>query len=103
MTEELGTLLRRLRKQAGLTQEQLAERSAVSVRTIRRLETGRSADHRLTTLNLLADALGADAEERRRLTDCWAGSRPAPSAGPERQAPSAGPERQADAPDGQAA
>ncbi|MFI6412873.1 helix-turn-helix domain-containing protein [Streptomyces sp. NPDC050585] len=94
MTEELGTLLRRLRKQAGLTQEQLAERSAVSVRTIRRLETGRSADHRLTTLNLLADALRADAEERRRLTDCWAGSRPAPSAGPERQA---------DVPDGQAA
>jgi transcriptional regulator with XRE-family HTH domain len=66
--EQLGPLLRRLRTQSGLTQEQLAERSGVSVRTIRRLETGKSTDHRLGTVNLLADALGIGADDRRRLT-----------------------------------
>ncbi|MFE4059367.1 helix-turn-helix domain-containing protein [Streptomyces sp. NPDC059096] len=69
MTDELGALLRRLRKRVRLTQEQLAERSTVSVRTIRRLETGRSTDHRLRTLHLLADALEAGTEERQQLTD----------------------------------
>ncbi|MFI6523856.1 XRE family transcriptional regulator [Streptomyces uncialis] len=67
VADRLGTLLRRLRKQSGLTQEQLAERSGVSVSTIRRLETGRSADHRVGTVNLLADALKAGPEDRRRL------------------------------------
>ncbi|WP_405365974.1 helix-turn-helix domain-containing protein [Kitasatospora sp. NBC_00039] len=64
MADQLGTLLRRLRRQSGLTQEQVAERSGVSVRTIRRLETGKSADHRLGTVNLLADALGVGPEDR---------------------------------------
>ncbi len=67
MTNQLGTLLRRLRKQAGLTQEQVAERSGVSVRTIRRLETGKSTDYRVGTVNLLADALDAGLEDRRLL------------------------------------
>ncbi|WP_253796259.1 helix-turn-helix transcriptional regulator [Kitasatospora paracochleata] len=64
MTNQLGTLLRRLRKQAGLTQEQVAERSGVSVSTIRRLENGRSTDYRVGTVNLLADALDAGPEDR---------------------------------------
>ncbi|MGW2254843.1 helix-turn-helix domain-containing protein [Kitasatospora sp. NPDC001660] len=67
MTDELGALLRRLRKEAGLTQEQLAEKAEVSVRTIRRLERGGSTDHRLGTVLLIADALGASPEDRRRL------------------------------------
>ncbi|WP_405761838.1 helix-turn-helix domain-containing protein [Streptomyces sp. NBC_01420] len=67
MADQLGTLLRRLRRQAGLTQEQLETRSGVSVRTIRRLENGRSGDHRLGTVNLLADALGAGPDDRRLL------------------------------------
>lgn len=67
MADQLGTLLRRLRKRSGLTQEQLEARSGVSVRTIRRLETGRSSDHRLGTVNLLADALEAGPEDRQRL------------------------------------
>ncbi|MFE3323438.1 helix-turn-helix domain-containing protein [Streptomyces sp. NPDC059176] len=67
MTDQLGTLLRRLRSRAGLTQEQAAERSGVSVRTIRRLETGKSTDHRLGTVNLLADALDLGHEDRRGL------------------------------------
>ncbi|MFG3052585.1 helix-turn-helix domain-containing protein [Kitasatospora sp. NPDC048239] len=75
MAEQLGMLLRRLRGQAGLTQEQVAERSGVSVRTIRRLESGRSTDHRLGTVNLLADALGISQEERRGLALALATSR----------------------------
>ncbi|WP_335937547.1 helix-turn-helix domain-containing protein [Streptomyces sp. PTD5-9] len=67
MTEQLGALLRRLRARSGLTQEQLEERSGVSVSTIRRLETGRSKNHRVGTLHLLADALEAGPDDRRRL------------------------------------
>ncbi|MFE9259224.1 helix-turn-helix domain-containing protein, partial [Streptomyces sp. NPDC006879] len=67
MTDELGALLRRLRAEAGLTQEQVAEASGVSVRTIRRLETGRSADHRLGTVHLLAEALKLTSQDRRQL------------------------------------
>ncbi|MFE7466387.1 helix-turn-helix domain-containing protein [Streptomyces sp. NPDC057499] len=73
MADRLGTLLRRLRHGAGLTQEQLAERSGVSVRTIRRLETGSSGDCRLGTVESLADALEAGAEDRRRLVATLAG------------------------------
>ncbi|WP_461029572.1 helix-turn-helix transcriptional regulator, partial [Streptomyces sparsus] len=82
MTDQPGALLRQLRKRARLTQEQLAERSAVSVRTIRRLETGRSTDHRVKTLHLLADALDAGPEERRRLTDTLDRTPPAPAPEP---------------------
>ncbi|MFW3464421.1 helix-turn-helix transcriptional regulator [Streptomyces microflavus] len=94
MTDESGVLLRRLRKGAGLTQEQLAERSTVSVRTIRRLETGRSTDHRLRTLHLLADALEVGTEERRRLTDTLDRAQqesPAPPGPPAPPAPPAPP------------
>ncbi|MEK8141654.1 helix-turn-helix transcriptional regulator [Streptomyces sp. M10(2022)] len=44
MTDRLSTLLRHLRTRSGLTQEHLAERSGVSVRTIRRLEAGSLTD-----------------------------------------------------------
>lgn len=74
MTEDLGTLLRKLRDEANLTQEQVAERSGVSVRTIRRLESGRSTNHRMGTVNLLADALSLEEEDRRRLAAALTGS-----------------------------
>ena len=67
MTDQLGTLLRRLRIQSGLTQEQLSERSEVSVRTIRRLETNKSTDHRLGTIERLAAALEVGPEDHQRL------------------------------------
>ncbi|MCF3102388.1 helix-turn-helix domain-containing protein [Streptomyces roseoverticillatus] len=66
MASEFSTLLRRLRHKAGMTQETLAERAGVGVRTIRGLETGERADPRVTTVRLLADALGlapAESEE----------------------------------------
>ncbi|MGW7458119.1 helix-turn-helix transcriptional regulator [Streptomyces sp. NPDC054797] len=79
MTEDLGTLLRRLRDQANLTQEQVAERSGVSVRTIRRLESGGSTNHRMGTVNLLADALGLEEGDRLLLAAALTSS----STGPE--------------------
>ncbi|MGY2062495.1 helix-turn-helix transcriptional regulator, partial [Nocardia gipuzkoensis] len=57
MAEPFGILLQRARSRAGLTQEQLAERSGVSARTIRRFETVANANPRVETVRLLADAL----------------------------------------------
>ncbi|WP_406529733.1 helix-turn-helix domain-containing protein [Streptomyces sp. I8-5] len=82
MADQLGTLLRRLRNRSGLTQEQLEARSGVSVRTIRRLENGRSSDHRLGTVNLLADALEAGPEDRQRLAATLAKSKAGPAGEP---------------------
>ncbi|MGW1843718.1 helix-turn-helix domain-containing protein [Streptomyces sp. NPDC001966] len=82
MADQLGTLLRRLRNRSGLTQEQLEARSGVSVRTIRRLENGRSSDHRLGTVNLLADALEAGPEDRRQLAATLAKSKAEPAGEP---------------------
>ncbi|MCK7625875.1 helix-turn-helix domain-containing protein [Streptomyces sp. RS10V-4] len=67
MTSEFSALLKRLRREANLTQEALAERAGVGVRTIRGLETGERADPRMTTVRFLADALGLSPEARERL------------------------------------
>ncbi|QHC23454.1 CHAT domain-containing protein [Streptomyces sp. GS7] len=67
MASELSELLRRLRRRAGMTQEELAERSGVGVRSIRGLETGERSDPRVTTVRLLADALELGPEEREEL------------------------------------
>ncbi|WP_433544329.1 helix-turn-helix domain-containing protein (plasmid) [Streptomyces sp. CA-294286] len=74
MADELGILLRELRDSAELTQEQVAERSGVSVRTIRRLESGGSTNHRMGTVHLLADALDLGEEDRRRLAATLTGA-----------------------------
>ena len=61
MADETGSVVRRLRLRAGLTQEGLADRSGVSVRTIRGLETGHRRNPQLASLVQLADALGLSA------------------------------------------
>ncbi|MGO8946255.1 MAG: ATP-binding protein [Ktedonobacterales bacterium] len=61
---ELGTFLRRHRVEAGLTQEELAERSEVSARTISDLERGLQRHSRRDTLALLAQALALSDRER---------------------------------------
>lgn len=73
MTSQFSTLLRQLRLRAEMTQEGLAERSGVSVRTIRGCETGERADPRISTVRLLADALGLAAHERDELLDAATG------------------------------
>jgi tetratricopeptide (TPR) repeat protein/transcriptional regulator with XRE-family HTH domain len=62
-----GRLLLRERVNAGLTQEQLAERAGLSVRTIRNLERGTGVRPREASARLLADALGLSDAARARL------------------------------------
>ncbi len=57
-TVTLGWLLRRLRTNAGLTQEELAEAAGVSTRSVSDLERGINLTARKETARLLADALG---------------------------------------------
>src|SRR5262245_61249733 len=65
--ESFGSILRRHRVAAGLSQEELAERAGLSVRGVGNLEQGRRAAPRLATVRLLADALGLDAAGRAEL------------------------------------
>ncbi|MEU4148869.1 helix-turn-helix domain-containing protein [Streptomyces sp. NPDC026659] len=58
--EDLGRTLRRLRHLASLTQEELAERSQVSVDVVRQLEEGRRHSARLPILHALANGLGVE-------------------------------------------
>ncbi|MGW2472356.1 helix-turn-helix domain-containing protein [Streptomyces sp. NPDC001665] len=58
--DDLGRTLRRLRRLASLTQEELAERADVSVDVIRQLEQGRKQSARLPTLHALANGLGVE-------------------------------------------
>jgi len=59
-----GGLLRQLRDDAGLTQDELAEAAQVSQRAISDLERGINATARLDTARLLAGALGLDGPAR---------------------------------------
>src|ERR1700738_2246602 len=63
-----GTLLRRHRRAAGLTQEELAERAGVSVRSIRELERGVSHAPRRDTIQFLATALELSGQEHAAFT-----------------------------------
>jgi tetratricopeptide (TPR) repeat protein/transcriptional regulator with XRE-family HTH domain len=62
-----GTLLRRYREAAGLTQEALAERAGISWRAISDLERGINRAPRSATLTLLARALELGAADRARM------------------------------------
>jgi tetratricopeptide (TPR) repeat protein/transcriptional regulator with XRE-family HTH domain len=53
-----ASLLRKLRREARLTQEELAEAAALSVRAVSYLERGAVASPQKDTVRLLADALG---------------------------------------------
>lgn len=60
---EVGDQLKRLRRRAMLTQEQLAKKSGVGITTINRIETGAVEDPHFSTLRKLAKALGVDARD----------------------------------------
>jgi len=62
-----GTLLRGYRSASGLTQEDLAERSGVSVRAIADMERGRTARPFRHSVHRLADALELRGAEREQL------------------------------------
>lgn len=56
-TQDFGRLLRAFRVAAGLTQEELAERSGMSVRALSDMERGRTTRPFARSIRLLADAL----------------------------------------------
>ncbi|GGK04566.1 hypothetical protein GCM10011583_40430 [Streptomyces camponoticapitis] len=91
MASEFGAVLRRLREQEGLTQDDLERRSGISVSTIRGLETGKRRNPRMTTVQRLADALAVRPEDREELLSA------AVPGGPDNGGPAAekpGPEEQ---------
>src|SRR5210317_848730 len=60
-TIELGLRIAELRKQKGITQEELAAKASINVRTIQRIEKG-EVDPRSYTLQEIARALEVDPE-----------------------------------------
>jgi tetratricopeptide (TPR) repeat protein/transcriptional regulator with XRE-family HTH domain len=70
----VALLLRSFRERALLTQEELAARTGLGVRTIRRLESGDPRRPQGRSLRLLADALALTDAERKQLTEAARGS-----------------------------
>jgi transcriptional regulator with XRE-family HTH domain len=67
VTSRFGVLLRQFRQQSALTQEELAQRASLAVRTIRRLETGERTNPQVDTVRVLADALRLKPDEQAQL------------------------------------
>jgi transcriptional regulator with XRE-family HTH domain len=59
-----AVVLGELRRAAGLTQLELAERAHIGVRTLRDLETGRAVRPQRSTVDLLAGALDLGGDDR---------------------------------------
>ncbi|WP_305783836.1 ATP-binding protein [Symbioplanes lichenis] len=78
----VADLLRRHRLAAGLTQEELAGRAGVAVRTVRNLELGSVSRPRRHTLLQLADELRLTGPERSRLLGTRRPAAPEPPAPP---------------------
>jgi len=71
-----GDLVRTRRRRLGLTQEDLAVKSGLGVRSLRSIEAGRTVRPRADTLRMLADALGLDSAEREAFYSVAAGGLP---------------------------
>ncbi len=84
-------LLRRLRRAAGLTQEQLAERAGLSTRAVSDLERGENHAPRRHTLDALADALQLSPEDRAELDQAVKRAHAAPPDHWEAASPAHGP------------
>ncbi|MBO0731566.1 MAG: helix-turn-helix transcriptional regulator [Acidimicrobiaceae bacterium] len=95
LAEPIGTWVRQQRLAAGLTQEELAERSGVSVRTISDLERRRTQHPYPRSIRALATSMGMSSTQSDELIAAWRKSqldernKPAPTA----VAPSAVPRR----------
>ncbi len=62
MLLELGETIRRLRREAGLTQEEMAEKAGISRPTLSRLEQGRFANVSVRALFIILDILDYEIE-----------------------------------------
>lgn len=87
MTSQFGPLLRRLRNQAGMTQDGLAERAELAVRTIRGFETGQQTNPRADTVARLSEALALDQPTRTELLAAALGQLGLPETPPDQSAP----------------
>ncbi|PWI12767.1 hypothetical protein DI272_00290 [Streptomyces sp. Act143] len=87
-TGGFGTFLRRLRTEAGLSQEELAHAAGVSVRALAYMERGHSRGPQRRTVQALAAALKLDATGARDLERAASLGRPRPRTRP---APQSGP------------
>ncbi|HZM84784.1 MAG TPA: tetratricopeptide repeat protein [Candidatus Limnocylindrales bacterium] len=74
MAADFTAVFGQLRRRAGLTQEQIAQRCGFSVRTLRNLETGRHLP-RLSTIELIVEGLDLDDKDAARLRAAAAGQR----------------------------
>ncbi|MGW5747173.1 helix-turn-helix domain-containing protein [Amycolatopsis sp. NPDC003861] len=77
MTEHWGARLRRHRTRAGFTQEHLAEAAGVSIRTLRRWETGDRGHPHGPSVRRVAQVLDLSASERDQLLALADGPEPA--------------------------
>jgi tetratricopeptide (TPR) repeat protein/transcriptional regulator with XRE-family HTH domain len=73
----LAGLLRQLRKEAGLTQEELAEAASLSTRSVSDMERGLTTTARKETVRLLADALRLTGPDRENFEAVARGRAPA--------------------------
>lgn len=78
-----GRLVREHRRRLGLSQEELAEKSGISVSGIGKLEAGRIAAPRPSTVRLLADVFGLGGADQDRFCQAATGAAPADHVGPE--------------------
>jgi transcriptional regulator with XRE-family HTH domain len=72
---ELGRKLAGYRNEKGLTQEQLAERTGINIRTIQRIESG-EVTPRTYTLNIILEILGKDPEDLKDENESFVIERP---------------------------
>ncbi|MFY1637841.1 ATP-binding protein [Solwaraspora sp. WMMB335] len=77
-----GATVRRHRRRMGLTQQELADRTGLSVRGIGKLEAGRVNTARPATVRLLADVFGLTGSERDRFCAGGREAPPQPRSGP---------------------
>lgn len=84
---DVGALIRGYRQRALLTQEQLAARTGLSVRTIRRLESDGLRQPRAATIRVLAERSGFTPDERRLLLAAAPDGPPADRPAPRPAAP----------------
>lgn len=82
-----GDLLRRFRRTAGLTQEQLAERAGLSTAGISALERGAKSSPQRETVCRLAEALALAPQDRQRLAAAVAPRQPPNATGTARTRP----------------
>lgn len=79
---EIGQRIKALRQRSGLTQEELADRSSLSERSLRDLESGRVRKPRAKSVRLIATALELTADETRQLLGLIADEATSPAIAP---------------------